>query len=165
MNPRGFTLVEVMMTIGILAALFFGSVYGFSALQRSFASQTVDREITNMLTVAARNARMGFKGGTWGVYIPYDNGTRHATSITVFHGATYATRTVADDITFPVNSDVAFTSVDFSGAASNTGNDHELIFAALSGSTTQYGSIAVSWYGQTRTITIDADGFITREAL
>ncbi len=165
MASRGFTLIEVTLTIGILAALFFGSMYGFSALQRSIASHTVDREITTMLTIAARNARTGLKGGSWGVYIPYNESSRNTTSITVFHGATYATRTIADDIVFTVNPDVAFTSVDFSGATAHTGNDHEITFASLSGSTTQYGSVTVSWYGQTRTITIDPDGFITRDAL
>lgn len=165
MRPRGFTLIEVMLTIGIVGALFFAATYGLSAFQRSFAAQTVDRELTNALSTAARRARMGKSNDRWGVYIPYDATTRLAATMTLFHGTSYATRVVADDQTYTINSHAKFVSVDFSGAAANTGNDHEILFQSLDGSTTQYGSVVVEWYGKQRTITIDPDGFAVRSPL
>lgn len=154
-----------MITIAILGSIFLLSTYGLSKLQRSFAAVSVDREVISILSTAARQARMGVSGGDWGVYIPYDNSSRLATSITLFHGATYATRVVADDRIYTVNSNAQFMSVDFSGPAVNTVNDHEIVFSTLSGSTVQYGSIILTWYGQTRTITIDPDGFAVRSSL
>lgn len=159
MSPRGFTLLETMMTIAIVGVLFFTATYGLSVFQRSFAAQTVDRELTSVISTAARHARMGMNGEDWGVYIPYDAGTRLATTMTLFHGASYATRIVADDRVYSINKDAKFISVDFSGAAANTGNDHEILFRSLSGNTTQYGSVVVEWYGKQRTIVIDPDGF------
>lgn len=84
MRPRGFTLLEVIVTIAILGLIFFLSTSGLSMLQRSFAAQAVDREVTNVLSSAARRARIGMKGGDWGVYIPYDETTRTATTVIVF---------------------------------------------------------------------------------
>lgn len=165
MNNRGFTLLEVLITIAILGSLFLLSAYGLRALQKSFASQTVDRELTNILTTAARNARLGLQGDAWGVYIPYDLTTRTTSSVTLFHGDSYATRISADDVLLPINTDAIFTSVDFSGAAASTGNDHEIVFDSLSGATQEYGSIVLDWYAESRTISISKDGIITREAL
>lgn len=165
MHPRGFTLIEVMLTIGIVGMLFFAVAYGLSVFQRSFAAQTVDRELTSILSTAARRARIGMSNDAWGVYIPYDGTTRLTTTITLFHGTSYATRVTADDQVYSVNKDAKFVSVDFSGAAANTGNDHEVLFSAFSGSTAQYGSVLLEWYGKQRTITIDADGFSVRSPL
>ena len=165
MHPRGFTLLEVMLTIAILGSIFLLSARGLSALQRSFAAQAVDREITSIVSTAARRARIGTHGSAWGVYIPYDNLSRSATTVTVFSGTSYATRDTAYDQIYTINDDAKFTSVDFSGVATNTGNDHEITFGLLTGATAQYGSVVIEWYGQTRTITIDADGFAVRSPL
>lgn len=162
MSPRGFTLLETMMTIAIVGVLFFTATYGLSVFQRSFAAQTVDRELTSVISTAARRARMGMNGEDWGVYIPYDAGTRLATTMTLFHGTSYATRVAADDRIYSINKNAKFVSVDFSGAAANTGNDHEILFRSLSGDTTQYGSVVVEWYGKQRTVVIDPDGFAVR---
>jgi prepilin-type N-terminal cleavage/methylation domain-containing protein len=164
-HPSGFTLLEIMLTIGILAVILSLSSYGISSLHRRFASQSVDREITTLLTNAARRARLGVNNGAWGVYIPYNETTRSAETATLFHGTTYATRVVADDITIPINSGTAFVSVDFSGSAASTGNDHEIVFHYLDGSTTQYGDIVLQWFNQQRTVSISPDGIIVRTAL
>ncbi len=165
MRRKGFTLLEIIITVAILGSVFLFSIFGISKLQQSFAAQNVDREITNSLSVAARRARIGMHNGPWGVYIPYDATTRTATTIVVFQGTSYATRNIADDIAFSINTATIFTSVDFSGAAANTGNDHEIVFNSLSGNTTQYGSVIVQRLGQQRTITIDPDGFAIRSSL
>ncbi len=54
MQPRGFTLLEVTVTIAILGVIFFLSTSGLSLLQQSIAAQSVDREVVNVLSTAAR---------------------------------------------------------------------------------------------------------------
>ena len=156
---QGFTVLEILITIAILGSIFLLSTYGLSKLQQSFGAQQVDREILNSISMVTRRARLGVQGGDWGIYIPYDAITRTSQTLTVFHGASYATRIIADDQISSINEATKFISVDFSGAAVNTGNDHEIVFRTLSGSTTQYGSIVMEWYGKQRTIVIDPDGF------
>ena len=68
----GFTYLELMITIAILGSIFVLSTYGLSKLQRSFAAQSVDREVISILSTAAHQARTGVGGGDWGVYIFYN---------------------------------------------------------------------------------------------
>lgn len=165
MRAKGFTLLEVVITVALLGAIFFTASYGLSAFQRSFAAQSVDRELTSAISTASRRARMGMNGESWGVYIPYDINTRSATTITLFHGSSYAARVVADDQTYSINKNAKFLFVDFSGDLADTGNDHEILFHSLSGDTSQYGSVVVEWYGKQRTVSIDPDGFAVRYPL
>lgn len=153
------------VTIGIFSLIILMSTFGLSSFQRSTAKQAADIELLSILSSAARRARLGFKDESWGVYIPYDSSTRQTETITLFSGSSYAARTVANDQIFEVNQDTVFGVVDFSGSAANTGNDHEIVFAKLSGSTTQYGSVTLTWFGQTETLTITSDGLPVRTSL
>lgn len=161
--PKGYTLVEVVVTLGILGVLFGVAGISLAKLQDSIATQTTDREITYILSSAARRARHGARGTDWGVYIPYDLTTRKTTSITVFSGESYATRNTAYDIVYTVSDEIAFTAVDFSGEAPAATNDQEIVFSAMSGQTADYGSVTLTWYGNVRTVTVDQDGFIVRQ--
>lgn len=152
-----------MVTLGILGVLFAVGGISLTKLEDSIATRTSDREITYILTTAARKARHGVHGTNWGVYIPYDLTTRTTQTITVFSGDNYATRNTAYDVTYNVSDEIAFTTVDLSGSGPGTANDQEIIFNAFSGSTADYGSITVTWFGNTRTISIDEDGFIVRQ--
>lgn len=162
-NPQGFTLVEIVITLAIMAILFASAGVGLSRLEQSLAGSTSDREILHILSSASRKARHGAQGTAWGVYIPYDAGTRTATSVTVFSGTSYATRTAAYDVRYVINDDSKFSYVDFSGAGVDTGNDQEIVFDPLSGSTADYGSIILDWHNTTRTLSISADGIATRQ--
>lgn len=161
----GFTLLEMSVAIGIFSIIILMTTFGLSAFQRSTAKQAVDLELLSILSSAARRARLGLEDDAWGVYIPYDSSTRQTETIALFSGSSYATRTVANDQVFEINGDTVFSAVDFSGSAANTGNDHEIVFAKLSGSTTQYGSVTLTWFDQTETLTITADGIPIRTSL
>lgn len=158
MTRKGFTLVELLLTTAILAIVFALGTGVFSLVQQTAAAASGTVAIEQILGSAARRARSGENGTAWGVYLPYDETTRHTNTITVFSGASYATRTVSRDVSYRFNQGVGFTVVDLSGAGSSAGNDHEVVFAALSGITTQYGSITLDVYGQTFTITITESG-------
>lgn len=160
---KGFTLIEVVMTMSVLGILLGVAGISLSSLQSSIATSASDREILYIISSAERKARDGAEGSSWGVYIPYDPTSRSATSATVFSGASYATRNEVKDVLYPISKDILFSYVDLSGAGAATGNDHEIVFSALTGATANYGSMDLQWYNVTRTITIDPDGFAVRQ--
>lgn len=158
MHPRGLTTLEIVMSLAVLAIIFGISSTGLSRLQRTSTNISSDHDVMSALTLAARRARSGRDNTSWGIYIPYNETTRITNSIVVFSGTSYATRTPSRDLTLTVNDQVTFTAVDFSGSAPDVTNSHEIVFAQYSGATTQYGSITLEWYGEQKTITIDAHG-------
>lgn len=161
-EERGITLVELTMVIGILLAIFALGGFALSRFMRSTAAVSSDREIMNALTVAARRARSGSAGTPWGVYIPYDETSRSTDSIVVFSGASYAARNVSFDTVLSVSPDIAFSAVDFSGSAPDVTNSHEIVFAPLTGTTSQFGSLTIEWYEASATITIPSNGIPIR---
>lgn len=162
LKPRGITLVELTMVIGILLTIFALGGFALSRFMRTTAAVSSDREIMNALTVAARRARSGSAGTPWGVYIPYDETTRSTDSIVIFSGASYAVRNATLDMTLNVSPDIVFASVDFSGSAPDVTNSHEIVFAPLIGTTTQYGSLTIEWYETSATIAIPSNGIPVR---
>ncbi len=161
--PRGTTYIELILTVAILLVIFTFGGFALSKFQRSTATISGDREIINAISMAARRARNGASGTPWGVYLPYNDTTRSATNITVFSGTSYATRTVSRDLTFSVTPSILFASVDFSGSSPDVVSSHEIVFAPLTGITTQYGSIILTWFGTTRTVIISSNGIPVRQ--
>lgn len=162
-NPKGTTFIEVMLVVALLLGLFTFGGFALSRFQKSMASIASDRGVVNALSTAARRARSGALGTAWGVYIPFDESTRLASTIIVFSGTSYATRNVSEDVVFSLSESISFTSVDFSGSAPDATNSHEIIFAPITGTTTQYGSLVLSWYETTRTVLIGSNGIPVRQ--
>ncbi|MFA5945309.1 MAG: type II secretion system protein [Patescibacteria group bacterium] len=162
-NQSGFTFIEIIITLGIVGILFAVSGVALSRLQQSITSRASDKEVLAILSNASRKARHGSQGSSWGVFIPYNETTRSTGTITVFSGTSYATRTAVNDLVYSVNTDIHFSSVNFSGTAPDAVNDHEIVFNALTGATTQYGSLTLEWYGSTRILNVSADGIVSRE--
>jgi Tfp pilus assembly protein FimT len=161
--PRGSTFIELIMVVALLLVIFsFGGIT-LSRFQRSTAYIAGDREVINVISMAARRARNGTAGTPWGVYFKYDDTTRTAINLTVFSGNSYATRITNRDLTFDVSNKITFTSVDFSGSGVDVISSHEIIFAPLTGTTTNYGSIVLSWYDATRTLIINSNGLPVRQ--
>ncbi|HCC83360.1 TPA: hypothetical protein DEP96_00760 [Candidatus Uhrbacteria bacterium] len=161
--PRGTTYVELILAVAILLVIFTFGGFALAKFQRSTAVIAGDREIINAISMAARRARNGAAGTAWGVYLPYNDSTRSATNLTVFSGNTYATRTASRDLTFSVTPSILFASVDFSGSSADVTNSHEIVFAPLTGTTAQYGSMTLTWFGTSRTIVINSNGVPTRQ--
>jgi len=159
---RGFSLLEIVLSIGVLSALFFVGVQAESVMQNVLAGRG-SRQMESVLATAAQKARNGQNGTGWGVYLSYDNTTKIATQAVIFSGNTYAARDVTKDLVFPLGRTLRFTNVSLSGAGVSSGVDHEIDFAYLSGATVQYGTITIANFASTTQITLPATGIAVRQ--
>lgn len=158
---RGFSLLEVVLALGLLAAFLVVGVQVETALQNTIASRGV-RQLNHVLSIAHLRAQHGVNGTAWGVYFAYDESTRVGTQATVFSGTSYATRDTSQDLLFALGRDVRFTNIQLGGATPSGGNDHEIVFSPFSGSTNQYGSITVASFNSTLTWNISSSGTFVR---
>ena len=159
--PRGFSLLDTILALGLLAALFLIGFQADTIMQTVLAGRGA-RQVESVLGTAALRARSGLNGTNWGVYFAYDNTTRIATQAVLFSGTTYASRDVTRDIVFPFGRSLKFSNVSLSGVAPSSGNDHEIDFTFLTGQTAQYGSITIQSYASTTQIDIPAIGIAVR---
>jgi len=139
----GFTLVELLVSIGLFAVIIPAE------------------ELAALLTSAARNARHGANASARGLYLPYDNTIRLTDEVILFSGDSYALRDAVEDIAFDFDEGTTFDAVLLSGAVPSSGDDHEAVFSALTGETSQYGTITLTFRGETRIIDVSPSGFIT----
>lgn len=160
MSARGFTLLELVVSIGIFAIIILIAVPSLSKLSHSRAMAPND-QLTNLLLSAVRHAQSGVGGSAWGLYLPYDAGTRTTDSVILFSGGSYAARDVSQDIAFSFDADAVFTSVNLSGDAPGSGDDREVVFSALTGTTGLFGAITLTFRGDTSTVTVSPSGFVT----
>ncbi|MCR4314418.1 MAG: type II secretion system GspH family protein [Candidatus Uhrbacteria bacterium] len=162
-TARGFTLIEVLLSIGIISLLFGFTAMGVSQVSKRLLIGPSDAYLENILTTAARRARDGVQASDWGVYLPYDELSRNLSEVIVFKGSSYAMRDSDFDQEFVFSEKTDFVSVDFSGAEPDRIDDHEVVFELYAGQTSQSGSVALEVFGVSRTIVVSPQGFITRE--
>lgn len=159
--PRGFTLLEMVLSIGLLSVIFFVGFQADTVMQTVLAGSGA-RQVESILGTASIHARNGMNGTNWGTYFAYDETTRIATQAVVFSGSTYATRDVTKDVVFSLGRALRFTNVSLSGASPSSGNDHEIDFTFLTGATSQYGSLTIASYASNTQIDISSTGIAVR---
>ncbi|OGL70044.1 hypothetical protein A3C17_01515 [Candidatus Uhrbacteria bacterium RIFCSPHIGHO2_02_FULL_53_13] len=157
---RGFTLIELVISIGVFAVIMLAAVPSISKLGDSRAVAPHD-QLASLLTSASRHARSGVNGSAWGLYLPYDMVTRRTDSVVMFSGNSYATRDASKDVTLVFDEDALLTSVELSGDAPSAGNDQETVFFALTGEVSLNGTVTVSFRGKTSVVTVSPSGFVT----
>lgn len=162
-HPQGFTLIELIISVTILAIFFGLSFASLSAMQQTSLVRGSGDTVASAISAAALRARSGAQGTAWGVYLDYDTTTRVPVKAVVFSGASYAARDVASDIEYPLGAAPVITSASLQGAGVSSGNDHEVVFAPLTGSTSQYGTIVLTSQNHVSTITISALGVPIRQ--
>ena len=150
-SSKGFSLLELIISLAIIALL--GTVAGLALVnyQRSMAADTTAREITGQLRLAQRKAVSGEdgdlngQGDTWGVRFSNPSGSA-ADTYQVFYGTVY--NSASTTATIYLSSSVKFTN-----PTDNT--DTDIIFTKLSGTTTPATiAIALPDGSDSRTITI-----------
>lgn len=138
--PRGFTLMEVVLTMAVLVILTGLSIPLYQAFQVK-NDLAVSEE---MIVQALRRAQMLSQGvdgdTTWGVSVA-------SGSVVLFQGTSYASRDASFDETY-----------DMSGSITPSGVS-EVVFAAFTGSPQTTGTMTLtSSNNETQTVTINAKG-------
>lgn len=151
----GFTLIEVVLVVGLLTVIFFIGFSTVTSVQKTLTRQSA-KTFELILRAAAERARNGEAESSWGVYVPYDETTRHASQAVVFSGSSYTARDSSKDVVYPVSSYLIFES--FKDDPASTGNDHELVFDYLTGKMAAAGSITLTFFEESLIITFSATG-------
>lgn len=106
MNPRllsnkAFTLIEILITLGILTILLGMAVYWYGSARSSALLNTTTDSIVSALESAKNNALAGKNGQSYGV--------RFATSsYTTFVGTSYSAGS-ATNVTYPIDNSLTLT--------------------------------------------------------
>lgn len=162
--PKGFTLLEVLVVISLITALFGMGLSSASTLKNVIAERGA-RQVESILLTASHHARSGLGGTSWGIYLSYDATTRKAIGATLFSGTSYAARDTTKDMIFPLDASLRLQTVILSGSGASVGNDHEVVFSPFSGATAQYGSLTVDTYDRSTTIDVSPSGTVARPSL
>lgn len=144
-NVRGFTLMEVLLSVSIIAILTGLSAPIYASFQVRNDVDITTQSIADMLRRAQTYARGNSGDSQWGVRIQSDTAT-------LFKGSTYAARVQAYDET---------TTIPGSMAPSGLINT-DVVFTKLDAAPSSTGSITLTTNtNETRTITINAKGMVT----
>ena len=132
-SGAGFTLVEVAVSMAIIAILVAVGIVGFVSLQKKSDVANAAEEIANVLKLA-RSKTVSFElNSRYGVY--FDSASSPG-SYTLFKGNDYSSREILADKVYFLPDAVEFSSIDFQGG-------NELVFNRLSGSADNWGYVSV----------------------
>jgi prepilin-type N-terminal cleavage/methylation domain-containing protein len=154
---RGFTLVEVLVVVGII-----GLFLGMSALQlglfwRGSYVQNTARETAATLQLAQSKTLGSQDASQYGVYFDTQSNPHR---YTLFQGLSYDSRNIAQDEITLLNKEIEISSVALGGAS-------EVVFVRLSGQASVEGQIVFRQIADptnTRTITILSSGVVEEGA-
>lgn len=140
-NLTGFTLIELMLTVGVISILLMVTV---PVMQRYLVRNDMDvlsSVIVQDLYRSQSLARAGENNGSWGVYV--QNG-----GITVFQGSSYASRNQAKDEVYTMSPSVVVSG------------KNEYVFTAFTGNVVSSGSTTITNTADAKTVTVSAKGVI-----
>ncbi len=148
-TSTGVTLVELLVTIGILLILSAVTIRTFHAMNSSKALDTEALRIVSELNEARSLTLSSKYADRYGVHFA-------SSSVTLFQGATYIAGS-ATNTTALLNSLTHISSINLAGGGS------DVVFQRLTGKTTHSGSVTISLLSDastSKTVTIYATGLV-----
>lgn len=127
---RGFTLVELVISVSLLALFAVISVVYFVNLQKDTDLEVVARKVVSGLRETQVRSMAGERTSEWGVFFSTTTPTENFFSL--FHGPTYASATATTTAYIPFN--LRFSNITLNGGG------FEVRFTRVTGATTQYGT-------------------------
>ncbi len=146
-NGRGFTAIEFLIALSVLAVLTTIIFVSMSSFRNSKALQMVSEDILSLIDEARGDTLSAKDGYSYGVHF-------ESAKIVIFRGTVYS------------SSDSSNKTVDVDGAVdvynvSLTGGGQDVLFQRLTGKTGQNGTVMIrlkSDNSKTKTITIEVSG-------
>jgi prepilin-type N-terminal cleavage/methylation domain-containing protein len=143
-DERGFTLLEMLLSVGLIAALAGMSLPIFASFNNRNDLDIETQSVAGMLRRAETYARTMNGDSSWGVKV-------QSGSAVLFKGATYATRDTTADETDAIPATVAV-----------GGTATEVVFAKFTAAPNTSGTITLTHtaINDVRTITLNAKGMV-----
>ncbi len=155
---RAFTLIELLIVIGILIILTAITVPLFRSFQKESDLKNTTQEIINVLRLAQSQTLASRRDKSWGVWFSTSTIPQQ---YTLFEGQNYSLRITSSDETYKLPNTVEAYEI------SLTGDSPEVIFNQIVGTTDQPGSISLRLKDdilKTRQVIVKSSGKIISEA-
>lgn len=148
-NLGGFTVLELLMVISIIAILATIVMLSFSSFRNSSALQTTSEDVISVLNKARNNTIASKDGYQYGVHFSANN-------MTLFRGTSFVSGDSTNEVsTFDPAIQVASTAL--------AGGGSDVIFQKLTGKTDYYGTLTlqvISDSSKTAVISIEKTGVV-----
>lgn len=131
---KGFTILELLIMIGIVGILFSSGVVAFHNFKLQSDVENSTEEIANALRLAQNKTISSEAGSTWGVYF---NTSALPHQYIIFKGENYASRDVSADIVRKISGTVLISEI-------SLGSGSEAVFNKVTGASRQSGSVKLT---------------------
>jgi len=151
----GFTLVEMLVILGIMAILLALAIPTYRSFQRESDLNNATEEIINTLRVAQNKTLASEGASQYGVY--FDQ-TTAPHQITLFKGGDYAGRDPLLDEIHKLSESIKIYDISLAGGKT------EVVFKRLSGETSETGNLSLQLISdptKTKTIYIENSGQVS----
>jgi len=151
---NGFSLIEIIVVIAVLACLVGISIFGYFYFRKNSDLNNNIQEFISVLKLAQNKALASENGSKYGVYI--DTATT-PNQYLLFRGNSYASRLPEYDSVYTLSSSVIFSNISLGGVS-------EVVFNKVTGFSDQAGNISFqekSDASRTKSIYISNSGTIS----
>ncbi len=126
---RGFSLVEIMLVIGIMAVITTIIIFSFSTLNQNYALEGAAQNAAALFKDARGRTLSAKNNSQYGIHIA-------STSVTLFPGSVFDSGNPSNEtLTFPQSVTIGTTTL--------SGVGFDIIFARLKGTPSQFGTTSV----------------------
>ncbi len=150
---KSFTLIEIVVIIGILVILMAIAFSGFDIFRKEIVLKNNTEEIINAVRFAQSKTLASEGAGQWGVFFDV---SVFPNQYTLFKGVNYSSRDNSFDEIHKISEAVEIYEINLAGG-------NEVVFEKLSGATSQAGTISLRLKDdltKTQTIYIENSGLI-----
>jgi Tfp pilus assembly protein FimT len=134
MRRDGLTLLEMLITVGIVTALFLAAVPSFWNFLNTYQMDALANDLAQVLRLAQQKSMSGEADDVWSVHLVSGSGG----SFTLYRGSTYASRDTNYDEVHDLPSSLTLTY---------TVPDADITFVKIEGTTTDTGDVTITWPG------------------